>query len=33
MEEEDFDDDLVTTDLFEAIEPSSMAFCLQFVVQ
>jgi hypothetical protein len=32
VEEQDFDNDSVTTDLFEAMEPSSMTFRLQFVV-
>jgi hypothetical protein len=33
VEEQDFDADSVTTDLFEAMEPSSMTFRLQLVVQ
>ena len=32
-EEQDFETDSVTTDLFEANEPSSMTFRLQLVVQ
>ena len=32
-EEQDFETDSVTTDLFEAIEPSSMKSRLQLVVQ
>jgi hypothetical protein len=31
VEEQDFETDSVTTDLFEAIEPSSMTFRLQLV--
>lgn len=33
VEEQDFEVDSVTTDLFEAIEPSSMTFRLQLVTQ
>ena len=33
VEEQDFETDSVTTDLFEATEPSSMTFRLQLVVQ
>jgi hypothetical protein len=32
VDEQDFETDSVTTDLFEAIEPSSMTFRLQFVI-